>query len=170
LTARSGSEDRMKGLACGADDYITKPFDVKEVDVRVKNLIGQRRLLRERFRRDVTFQSTDLHIVSADEKFLQRASELLEQHMSDPEFSVQALSELLCVSRVQLHRKLKALTGETPTRFIQAIRLKRAAEMLHRRAGTVSEVAYSVGFNHLSFFAKCFKDQFGVLPSQYKRQ
>ncbi|MDV3307451.1 MAG: helix-turn-helix transcriptional regulator [Cyclobacteriaceae bacterium] len=105
--------------------------------------------------------------LNADELFLQKLVALVEHHLSDTDFSVEHLQKELGISRMQLHRKLKALTDKSATEFIRTIRLKIAAEKLQAGQDNVSQIAYQVGFNSLSYFTKCFKEQFGVIPSAY---
>jgi DNA-binding response OmpR family regulator len=170
LTARASEESRLDGLDTGADDYITKPFHVHELLLRVRNLVASRRQLRERFTREVKLQPRDIAITSADEKFLMVAIATVEKHMADSEFSVEALEGEMALSKMQLYRKLKALTDQSPNEFIRTIRLKRAAALLTARSGTVTEIAYEVGFNNLSYFAKCFREMYGVTPSEFTGQ
>ena len=170
LTAKANVESKIEGLETGADDYITKPFNIKELIARVKNLIEQRKKLRERFSRDVKLEPKDIAITSADEKFLNRAIGIIEKHMDDFEFDAQTLQEGMNLSRSQLFRKLKALTDQSTTEFIRAIRLKRGAKLLEQKFGNVAEVTYEVGFNNLSYFARCFKKMYGVSPSDYMKQ
>jgi DNA-binding response OmpR family regulator/two-component sensor histidine kinase len=167
LTARASAESRIAGLETGADDYIAKPFEARELQVRVKNLIEQRRKLRERFRKETAFQPHVMAVTSTDERFLQKAMTVVEARMSDEDFSVEIFGREVGMSRVQLHRKLRALTDHSASEFIRTLRLNRAAQLLAQRGGNVTEVAYQVGFNNLSYFAKCFHQQFGVSPSTY---
>lgn len=161
LTALATSEARIAGLETGADDYLTKPFDNRELEIRIHNLISGRRKLRDYFRSEITspettplentlIQPAKITMVSADDKFLQRAVLVVEQNMSDVTFSVEEFSREIGMSRMQLHRKLKALTGHSASDFIRIMRLKRAAQLLEARVGNVTEVAYQVGFNTLS--------------------
>jgi len=170
LTAKASADSRIEGLETGADDYLTKPFNMKELLVRINNLIQQRKLLRERFSRELTLEASDISITSADEKFLNRIIEVIEEHMGDYQFDVTKLSDLVNMSRMQLFRKLKALTDQTPSEFIRTIRLKRAAKLMEGKFGNVAEITYEVGFNNLSYFAKCFKEFFGVSPSEYVKK
>jgi DNA-binding response OmpR family regulator len=170
LTAKASVEDRVEGLETGADAYVTKPFNIKELIVRVKNLIEQRKKLRERFSREVTLEPKDIAITSADEKFLNRAIGIIEEKMGDFEFDAQTLQQEMILSRSQLFRKLKALTDQSITEFIRTIRLKRGAKLLEQKFGNVAQVTYEVGFNNLSYFAKCFKELFGVSPSEYVKR
>jgi DNA-binding response OmpR family regulator len=167
LTALATSEGKMTGLETGADEYLTKPFDAHELQLRIRNLIEIRHLLRERFSRQIRVQPADITVNSADEKFLQRVLRIVEENMGDSEFSVEQFGQEVGLSRMQLHRKLTTLTGQSARDFIRVMRLKRAAQLLEAHWATVSEIAYEVGFNNLSYFAKCFKEQFGVLPNEY---
>ncbi len=167
LTAKSSGDSKVEGLQLGADDYLIKPFDSQELRVRVKNLIEQRQKLRQRFGKEIKLQPKDIAITSADEKFLQRALELIDQHISDEVFTVEQFGREIGLSRAQLHRKLKGLTDHAPVEFIRIIRLKRAAQLLEQDYGTVAEIAYEVGFSDPSYFTRCFRRQFGILPSEY---
>ena len=174
LTARASSESRIEGLETGADDFITKPFDPLELQTRIKNLIMQRNMLHERFMKNVrkigieqllTLESPDLN--SMDQNFLQKAIEYIMENISDPNINVELLGEEMALSRRQLQRKIMGITGNSPNKFIRSIRLNRAAELILNKTANVTEIAYEVGFNNLSWFAKSFKEQFGVLPSEY---
>jgi signal transduction histidine kinase/ligand-binding sensor domain-containing protein/DNA-binding response OmpR family regulator len=167
LTARADAESKLHGLETGADDYVTKPFDVKELQVRARNLIDQRRKLRERFRKELTIQPSEITVNSMDEQFLKHALEVAEGHLSDPEFTTSAFSREIGVSRQHLNDKLKALTDQSTREFLRTLRLKRAAQLLSQQAGNITEIAYEVGFNNLSHFAKIFKEQFGISPSEF---
>ncbi|WP_247236622.1 ATP-binding protein [Telluribacter sp. SYSU D00476] len=167
LTALASTEEKVKGLETGADDYLTKPFDARELHVRIHNLIESRKKLREHFSREIRLEPTGIVVPSAEEKFLQQVMQIVEDRMGDSDFSVDEFSREVGMSRVHLHRKLKALTGQSPSDFIRMIRLKRAAQLLDARAGNVAEVAYQVGFNNLSYFSRCFREQFGRLPNEY---
>lgn len=170
LTAKANIESRIAGLETGADDYLTKPFHQQELLTRVRNLIQQRKLLRERFRKELILQPREMALTSVDERFLDRVVTLVETHLEDPDFSVRAFREELGMSKTQIHRKLTALTDQAPGEFIRTYRLKRAAQLLAAHHENVSQIAFAVGFNNLSYFAKCFKEQFGVSPSQYAAQ
>ncbi|RQW08658.1 DNA-binding response regulator [candidate division KSB1 bacterium] len=167
LTARAGLDSRLQGLETGADDYIVKPFETKELLLRVKNLLDNRRKLRERFGKDFNVNPREIGVTSMDEKFLHRAIDIIEEYMADADFSVEQFARAVGLSRVQLHRKLRALTNQSATDFIKILRLKRAASLLKQRSGNIAEIAYEVGFNKPSYFADCFRKQFGQLPSEY---
>ncbi|RTQ49557.1 response regulator [Hymenobacter gummosus] len=170
LTARAGDEARLTSFGLGADEYLTKPFRPEELRVRMHNLIRQRQLLRQRFGRAVTLQPRDISITSADETFLNRAMAVVEQHMADADFSVEQFADHMAMSRVQLHRKLKALTDQSTSEFVRTVRLRRAAALLQAQAGNVAEVAEQVGFGNLSYFSKCFREQYLMTPSEYAAQ
>ncbi|HEX5171569.1 MAG TPA: ATP-binding protein, partial [Cyclobacteriaceae bacterium] len=167
LTALADLDSKLEGLELGADYYLAKPFEPRELLTVSNNLIQQRKKLREHFSKRILLKSQEWEGVSADELFLQKLMSLVEQNLSDPDFSIEDLQRELGISRMQLHRKLKALTDKSATEFIRTVRLKMAAERLQRGVDNVSQIAYQVGFNSLSYFTKCFKDQFGVLPSAY---
>ncbi|WP_299534630.1 tetratricopeptide repeat protein [Ulvibacterium sp.] len=168
LTARAGEANKIEGLETGADDYLTKPFSAKELMARVKNLIEQRKRLLEHYKQsERTLIPEKITTTSLDKKFLERVLDLLEKNHSNPDFGVPQMQQELAMSKTQLNRKLKALTQESPRDILRNFRLKRAAQLLSRKSDTVTQIAYQVGFENLSYFAKCFKEQYGVSPSSY---
>ena len=169
LTARASSESKIEGLETGADDFITKPFDQQELLIRIKNLILQRNRLKQKFKKEIEFSqiSNDQDIISMDQQFIRKAKAVVEKNLSEPEFNVEIFAKEMALSRVQLHRKLKALVDQSATQFIRTIKMNRAAELLLKKSGTVSEIGYDVGFNTLPYFTKCFQEQFGVNPSEF---
>jgi signal transduction histidine kinase/ligand-binding sensor domain-containing protein/DNA-binding response OmpR family regulator len=168
LTARAAVEDKIEGLETGADDYLAKPFDTQELRVRIKNLIEQRRLLRKKFSKQKIFDSEEIAATPVDSSFLQRAKKIIENHLSDTEFSVEHFAGDIGLSRSQLHRKLRALIDHSPSELVRILRLQYAVTLL---AGdkTIAEIAYEVGFNNPAYFSECFHKQFGKLPSEYKK-
>jgi len=187
LTAKAAPENRLEGLGELCDDYLTKPFDVAELRARIGNLIAVRTRLRERFRQEGSASTSGKAlapgrlptaedppgseaVTSADDAFLEQVREAVETHLGDETFSVERLAEAVGVSRGHLHRQLKSLAGETPSDLIRATRLERGAFLLAGRAGTVSEVAYAVGFKSVSYFSDCFVRAFGCRPSAYDPQ
>jgi YesN/AraC family two-component response regulator len=171
LTARTSLLYRTEGLETGADDYITKPFDPTLLKLRVKNLILSRKRLREKFGRQLTLEPHEVVLTTPDQDLLQRAIEAVEKHMDDSDFDINTLAKELGLSRPVLYRKLPAITDYTPNEFIRIIRLKRAAQILEQLDLSVSDVCYRTGFKTPKYFSKCFRDFFGVLPSEYaKRQ
>jgi signal transduction histidine kinase/ligand-binding sensor domain-containing protein/DNA-binding response OmpR family regulator len=170
LTARAGTENKIEGLETGADDYLTKPFDAKELLVRVKNLIQTRKKLRERFSVGRVLKPGEITVTSIDDAFLKKAGATIEKHISQEEFGVEEFAQEMNMSRSQLLRKLTALTGLSVRDFIRYIRLHRAWELLKKNAGTVAEIAYEVGFSSPAYFTKCFHEQFGIVPSELQKQ
>ena len=169
LTAKAEQKDKLEGLETGADDYLIKPFDAEELRVRSKNLIQQRRKLQERFSQSGPFVPQNLVVSSVDERFLNRFQELVEAEIDNEQLSVEYLSSQLNMSRSQLHRKLKALTGQAPNVLVRTLRLQKARHLLEKQAGNVTEVAFMVGFSNLAYFSKCFKDAYGVSPTEFNQ-
>jgi signal transduction histidine kinase/DNA-binding response OmpR family regulator/streptogramin lyase len=169
LTAKADLESRIEGLETGADEYLSKPFNAYELQVRAKNLIRSREILRERFTQSkkLVLEPKEISITSLDEKFLKNVLQVIEKNIGDSEFRVESLGKELEMDPMAVYRKLKALTGQTAVEFIRTIRLKRAAQLLKQQKLTVAEVTYNVGFNDLQYFRTCFKKQFGVSPSEY---
>jgi YesN/AraC family two-component response regulator len=168
LTAKAGQQNKIQGLQVGADDYLTKPFDSAELKVRVKNLISQRATLMEKYKSTWHIGPSDLVVTSDDEKFLEKIKNAIESNIDNELFSVQKLASIIGFSRSQLNRKIKALIDKSPIDMIREFRLIRAKSLLEQRSGTVSEIAYQVGYSNLSYFTKSFKKEFGVLPSELK--
>lgn len=164
LTAKASEENIIEGLETGADDYITKPFNVNILLIRIKNLIDLRRHLQEKIQREMLLQPTEIAVSSVDREFMKELKDAIEKNMSDEEFGVDELAKALIMGRSTLNRKIKALTGESTNQFIQSYRLKRAAQLLKSNFGSVLEVAVEVGFSSSSYFTKCFKNKFHQLP------
>ncbi len=169
LTAKSSLEDKLVGLETGADDYLSKPFHMKELLTRIANLIEQRRKLRERFSREITLEPREISITSLDEIFLKRAIETVEMHLNDENFDINEFQDTMHMSHSTLFRKLYALTNQSPSGFIRNIRLKRAAQLLSAHFGNVAKISYEVGFNNPAYFSKCFKTLFGISPLDYSK-
>jgi DNA-binding response OmpR family regulator/two-component sensor histidine kinase len=167
LTAKADRESKLIGLETGADDYLSKPFDADELKLIVRNRIEQRRKIRERFSREITLEPKHISITSFDEKFLTKVLAIIEDHISDETFSIDELSHEAGYSNMHFYRKIKALSGETPSQFLRTIRLKRAAELLRAKSDNITQIAYSVGFNSLPYFSKCFKEKFGTSPGHF---
>lgn len=170
LTAKASGESKIEGLETGADDYLTKPFDAKELLVRVKNLIEQRRRLTERFQRDLKVQPKDITVTSVDELLLQKVIHIVDENMANDDFDTATLARQAGISRGHLNSKLRALTNCTSREFVRTLRLKRAAQLLEQDFGNVTEVAYEVGFNSPAHFSKVFRGHFGVVPKAYVSQ
>ncbi|MFY0626602.1 MAG: response regulator [Reichenbachiella sp.] len=169
LTAKAAKEHKIEGLETGADDYLTKPFDKKELLIRIKNLIQLRAKLQEKFGKGSLIKPSPITVKSVQEKFLLRIREIIEENISNDQFSMDDLGGAINMSRSQVHRKLKALTNLSASNFVRNYRLHRAADLLSQSAGNVSEIAYQVGFNSQTYFSSSFTELFGCSPSEYKK-
>lgn len=168
LTAKAGLDDKIEGLETGIDAYLTKPFSAKELKVRVKNLIYQRKQLRKRFSKSTVIRPSEVSGVSADQKFLSKTIKIIEENFEDEKFGVETLANKVNMSSSQLNRKLNALIGQPAGQLIRSMKLQRAADLLRQNVGSVAEICYKVGFNDQGYFTKAFRKQFGVSPSEYK--
>ncbi len=170
LTARSGQENKIEGLELGADDYLTKPFDVRELRARIENLIKIRRKLQAKYSKlEYVLKPDGKKGTSLDEKFMIKVGEVIEKHISDEEFNMEEFCSEVAMSRTQLHRKLKALTGKSATLYVRTVKLSKAKKMIEEKTGNISEIAYSLGFSNPAYFTRCFKEEFGYPPSDIKR-
>ncbi len=167
LTVQSEAEQKLKGIKLGADEYIPKPFDRDELEARVINLLESRRKLREMYRRRSLLEPKDDTVLSLDEKFLLRVKQEVEKNLADWKLNAYMLSNDVGVSRIQLYRKIKGLTGQTVHEFIRSVRLRRAVQLLEQRKMKVTEIAFHVGFNDLNYFSRCFRKQYGLSPSEF---
>jgi len=170
LTALHSKEHEIKGLSSGADDYITKPFDLTILETKIDNMLSIRDSLKDKYSGEITLQPRNIVVSSPEEKFLQKAVEVVESNISDTDLDIERFSQEVGVSRMQLYRKLHALTDMTVKEFIRNIRLKRAAQLLLQETMTVSEIAYAVGFKDLSHFRKCFRQLYGMNATEYKQK
>jgi signal transduction histidine kinase/DNA-binding response OmpR family regulator len=168
LTARVQEENVIQGLECGADDYVTKPFNTQILMARVKNLMDLRRQLQEKYKREIRLQPAEIPVSSVEQEFMKDLQKAMEANLSDPEFNIDRLADLLYMSRATLNRKIRALTGESANRYIQVYRLKRGAQLLKDNFGNVTQVAFAVGFSSTPYFAKCFKEIFHQTPQSYQ--
>ncbi len=167
LTAKAGVKNKIEGTKCGADDYITKPFNEELLQIKVENLLNERQKLKERYSRVQRKDIIELADNNTDEQFLRQIDQVLNKYLLDSSFTASDFAKILNVSRMQLHRKLKATTGLSTTEFIRSQRLKKATEIIKRSNITISEVCYEVGFNNPAYFSKCFKEVFGCSPTEY---
>jgi signal transduction histidine kinase/ligand-binding sensor domain-containing protein/DNA-binding response OmpR family regulator len=167
LTAKADRDSKLEGLQTGADDYLIKPFDTEELKVRVNNLIEQRKKLRDRYRKELLTDYEGHEIPAPEDDFLVRVMDCIKKHMTESEFNVEQLGKELGFSRTQLYRKILALTDHTPNEFIRNIRLKMAARMFHEGHRNITRVVYEVGFNTPAYFTQCFREVYGVNPSEY---
>ncbi|MCB9501590.1 MAG: response regulator [Deferribacteres bacterium] len=168
LTERSSQHYKLEGLETGADDYLTKPFLINELRLRVNNIMESRKKFREQFVKSMQLEPSNIQITSIDQKFIKRAIEIIEENIADPDFSVERFSHMVGVSRVGLYNKLKTLTNHSVQEFIFMVKLKRAAQLLRKSGMSVTEICYEVGFKDPSHFSKLFKRQYGISPKKYK--
>jgi signal transduction histidine kinase/ligand-binding sensor domain-containing protein/DNA-binding response OmpR family regulator len=168
LTALTGKDDELKGLETGASDYLTKPFDFEILLYKIKNLLNQQVTLKKTYQKQVDVNTVANTNEVHDEKFMKDLLKLIDKRIGDTDFSVEELSADMAMSRVTLYRKVLLITEKTPVEFIKFIRLKRGAHLLQTTHLNIAEVAYHVGFNNPKYFAKSFKAEFGMLPTEYR--
>jgi len=167
LTVRSSMDNRIEGLETGADAYIEKPFSIDLIEVQMKNLLENRKILRNKFSKELLIKPADITVTSVDAIFIQKAIDIVEKNISNPDFKSDAFCIEIGLSRSSLHRKLTALTSQSASEFIRTLRLKRAVKLLEQSGHSVEEVSYKVGFTSPAYFTKCFKSLFGRTPSEY---
>jgi signal transduction histidine kinase/ligand-binding sensor domain-containing protein/DNA-binding response OmpR family regulator len=168
LTANIMDNDKIVGFEAGADDYITKPFNVGVLQARIRNLLSKK-IEQRNSNNEINSEITDVHLPSLDEKLLEKVIKITNEKMADTEFGVEELSKMIGMSSVYLNKKMSALTGKTTSEYVRSIRLRKAAQLLEKSDLTISEVAYEVGYNSPKYFSKYFKDEFGILPSEYRK-
>ena len=168
LTAKNLEEHRAEGYEHGADSYITKPFHSKVLLARIENLLKQRKLLKHLFQGTLEAEQeiADSHLEDRDKQFMKQLHAIIQKNLSDSEFGVEDIGKQIGLSRVQLYRKVKAMTGSSVVDLLRKARLAKAKRLLESRSMSVSEVAYDVGFSAPSYFTKCFKDEYGMLPGE----
>lgn len=169
LTARLAQEHQVEGLQNGADEYITKPFNLKILYMRIDNLLKWRNNVPDKKNGKLKAELKHIEVTSLDKQLVEKATKYVDDNISDSKINVESMAKELGMSRVQLYKRLLPLTGSTPTEFIREIRLRRAEQLLRESQMSVSEVAFSVGFNNPRYFSKYFKEMYGVMPSQYKK-
>ncbi len=169
LTAKTGDENKYKGLELGAEDYVSKPFNMEMLQLKVAKIIERQKKQQGQMKK-IAINPSQVEITSMDEKFIAKAVALIEQNIENPDFLVEDLCREMGMSRVYFYKKVLALTDKTPSELIRYIRLKRAAELLEKSQLFINEVAYKVGFNDPKYFRKYFKDEFGINPNEYKKK
>ncbi|KAA0988723.1 hybrid sensor histidine kinase/response regulator transcription factor [Dyadobacter aurulentus] len=167
LTAGTSPDQHLQGYELGIHDYIEKPFNFEILQFRLSNILRQQEAARKTFSQHIAIKGRDIAISSRDENLVRQVIAIVEDNIGNADFSVEALSREVGMSRIHLYRKLNAISGKTPVEFIRSIRMERAARLLEQSQLTISEVAYQVGFNNPKYFARQFKDEFGELPSAY---
>ncbi|MFC2088158.1 two-component regulator propeller domain-containing protein [Calditrichota bacterium] len=167
LTARATREDKLEGLKIGADEYLPKPFDLEELFIRIKNLIQQRRALKERFLKEALFGIDKISSHPAEQEFIEKITWIINNNIDHADYTIENFAQDIGISRAQLFRKLKAWTNQTPQEFIRLCRLKKAAELLKEKSYNVTEVGFAVGFKDTSHFIRSFKSQFSKTPKEF---
>jgi len=167
LTAKSLEEHQIEGLETGADDYIIKPFNHKILQAKIESILENRRILKEKFSSDFSFEPKEVKLPSADKEFLNKLVELMENHISDIKFNVDKMSKMMCISHANFILKVKNLTGQKPHNLLKTYRLKRAKQLLRQNEISISEVAYSVGYDNPSSFTRAFKAEFKQSPTEF---
>lgn len=166
LSAKSSTESRITGLETEADVYMTKPFNPLELQLQVRNIYKQHQKIKKKYLHSESLIPDDSSSNSIEQKFIMKLSDLMEEKHKDPEYSVEQLSSDIGLSRSQLHRKLRALTDTSTSKFIRVYRLKKAMLLLKQNSASISEIAYDVGFNNVSYFNKCFLETYGIRPGE----
>lgn len=171
LTAKTGQENEYTGLQAGADDYICKPFNIDTLSLKIKHIAEQKKQMHQKLMKSshTSIQLADAPISSLDEELIKKAIAYIEQERSNPQFSVEQLSKQMCMSRTNFYKKSLSLTGKTPLELIRSVRLRYAAQLLEKTQMRINEIAMEIGMNDMKAFRKYFKEEFGVLPSEYDR-
>jgi AraC-like DNA-binding protein len=170
LTAKNQIEDRIACYNAGADAYISKPFEMDVLIARINSLILNGQQKNKEFRASLTINPKNYETNSVDANFLKEAIEIVENNLDNFDFTHDHLLELLNASKSTLYRKIKSLTGFSPSEFVRNIRLKHACLMLKNGTGNISEIAYAVGFNDPKYFSTCFKAEFGMTPREFAKE
>ena len=169
LTARIGDDYELRGYEFGADCYLTKPFNIDILFNRINHFIELQKKRNRNFLQESQISGEENSYSKVDAQFINKAIECVEKNLGDENYSVELFSDEMCMSRMNLYRKLRSLTGQKPSEFIRIIRLKKAAVLLTTTTDSVVEIAEKVGFSTPGYFSKCFKELYGVLPTQYKK-
>ena len=170
LTALGSSEKHIEGIECGADSYITKPFSTRLLVSTIMKQLEQRDKLKEKFSSDLSLSRPIICTTDKDKEFIERLSAIIDEQLENPDFTADDFASMMTMGRTMFYRKVKGVTGYGPKEYLRIVRMKKAAGLLLTSGDTVSEVAYKVGINDPFYFSKCFKQQFGVSPSSYKKQ
>ncbi len=169
LTANTLDEDKIAGFEAGADEFITKPFNVEVLHARLQNLLAKMDERRSQVRGQMDSNLSDVKLPTLDEKLLEKVIKIVNEKRSDSDFGIEELSKMVGMSSVYLNKKMTALTGKTTSEYVRSIRLKHAAHLLEHSDLTISEITYEVGYNSPKYFSKYFKDEFGILPTEYRK-
>jgi YesN/AraC family two-component response regulator len=167
LTARGDSDSQFKGLEIGADYFIPKPFDIKLLNLRIKNLIDSRDKLKKRFLSNQYSDAREITTNNKDTQFMNKLLEYVNEYMAEPDLNINFIADKMAMSRSTFFRKMKAITGTTGKDFIDLVRLKKAAQLLTESDLNISEIAYDIGHSNPQYFSKWFKGYYKMSPSEY---
>jgi DNA-binding response OmpR family regulator len=167
LSENASADDQVAGLESGADIYLIKPVNLRVLKAHVAQIVSSRRKLYAKYSQDIYLMPEKLTVNVIDKEFLQKAVDYVDRNLLNTQLSVETIADLYSISRSQVYRKIKALTGQTVVEFIRTIRLKQSLKLMEERRYTLSEIAFRTGFNSLSYFTRSFKDQYGKTPSEY---
>jgi DNA-binding response OmpR family regulator len=167
LGENASTDDQVAGLESGADIYLIKPVNLRVLRAHVTQIVSSRRKLYAKYSQDIYLMPEKLTVNVIDKEFLQKAVDYVDRNLLNTQLSVETIADLYSISRSQVYRKIKALTGQTVVEFIRTIRLKQSLKLMEERRYTLSEIAFRTGFNSLSYFTRSFKDQYGKTPSEY---
>jgi signal transduction histidine kinase/ligand-binding sensor domain-containing protein/DNA-binding response OmpR family regulator len=170
LTAKAEIESQIEGLEVGADVYLTKPFNVRFLEAQILRLIESRENVYKKFAKENHFLPGEIAKSTIDQEFLNKVLEFIEKNIAEPELNVEQLSSNVALSRIQVYRKIKAISGQSPVEFIRTIRLKKAATLIMENKLNYSEIAFETGFATASYFTRCFKEHFGKTPTEYANE
>lgn len=170
LTAKATIDDQIKGIETGADLYIAKPFSIRYLITHVNQIISSRQQLYARFSQDISLMPRKASTNTLDQEFLQKAIDYIISNLQDSQLGVDSIAALFNLSRMQVYRKIKALTGKSVVEFIRMVRMRQAIQLMESNKHTLSEIAFEVGFNSASYFTRCFKEEYGKTPSEYLQQ
>ena len=170
LSSKNDDVDKILGLASGGDDYITKPFNMEVLKLRINKIIEMNVKRQEIFNQDIKIEPSRITITPLDQQLVEKAIQIVEDNISETEFSVEELASSLNISRSYFYKKMIKITGKKPIEFIRTIRMKRAQQLLTESQMQVSEIAYTLGYNSPKIFSKHFKEEFNISPSEFIRQ
>ena len=170
LTARTALEHKLEGLNTGADDYITKPFEINILLARCRNLINNRIVLQEKFSNQLQTSPQIFATNPLDKEFMDKVTQVIDKHIDNPKFNVNLFAQEMCIARTKLFTKLRGITGKTPNELILAIRLKKAANyLINQPEMSITEISEKTGFNSQRYFSKCFKSAYSISPQAYRK-
>lgn len=170
LTAKNDLDSKINGLKLGAEAYVEKPFSFNYLKVQILSLLNNRKKEREAFSKHPFFPVHNMQVNKADEDFMNKVIEVINENLSDENFNVERMADILCMSRSGMLRKIKMLFNLSPVDFIRLIRLRKAAELIQKGEYRVGEICYMVGINSPSYFSKLFMKQFGMSPKDFEKQ